>query len=38
MNQRVRELSGGKQVPVIERPRGVRSFPLAKPQAAPAAK
>jgi WD40 repeat protein len=31
LNQRVRELSGGKQVPVIERPRGVRSFPLAKP-------
>jgi hypothetical protein len=38
MNQRVRELSGGKQVPVIERPRGVRSFPLAKPKTpAPAA-
>jgi hypothetical protein len=32
MNERVRELSGGKQVPVIERPRGVRSFPLAKPR------
>ena len=32
MNQRVLELSGGKQMPVIERPRGVRSFPLAKPQ------
>ena len=31
INQRVRELSGGQQVPVIERPRGVRSFPLAKP-------
>ncbi len=37
LTQRVRELSGGKQVPVIERPRGVRSFPLAKPPtAAPA--
>ena len=33
LNQRVRELSGGKQVPVIERPRGLRSFPLAKPPA-----
>lgn len=35
LKQRVRELSGGKQVPIIERPRGVRSFPLAKPQTAP---
>ena len=34
ISQRVQELSGGKQAPVIERPRGVRSFPLAKPQAA----
>lgn len=33
VNQRVRELSGGKQMPVIERPRGMRSFPLAKPPA-----
>jgi hypothetical protein len=33
VNQRVQELTGGKQMPVIERPRGVRSFPLAKPQA-----
>jgi WD40 repeat protein len=33
VNQRVQELTGGKQMPVIERPRGVRSFPLAKPPA-----
>jgi hypothetical protein len=28
----VRELSGGKQSPVIERPRGMRSFPIAQPE------
>lgn len=33
VNQRVQELTAGKQMPVIERPRGVRSFPLAKPPA-----
>lgn len=32
INQRVRELTGGKQNSVIERPRAVRSFPLAKPE------
>jgi WD40 repeat protein len=31
VNQRALELSGGRQMPVIERPRGVRSFPIAKP-------
>jgi hypothetical protein len=31
INQRVRELTGGKQSSVVERPPGVRSFPLAKP-------
>lgn len=31
VNERVRELTGGQQVPVIERPRGVRTFILAKP-------
>jgi hypothetical protein len=31
VHDRVRELSGGKQSPVIESPRGVRSFPLAQP-------
>jgi WD40 repeat protein len=33
LQQRVKELSKGQQAPVIERPRGVRSFPLAKPPA-----
>jgi hypothetical protein len=32
VNQRVRELSGGKQMPIVERPRGVRTFPLTKPE------
>jgi hypothetical protein len=32
INQRVRELTGGKQNSVIERPSDVRSFPVAKPQ------
>jgi WD40 repeat protein len=31
INQRVRELTGGKQSSVIERPPGVRSFPITKP-------
>ena len=31
VGQRVRELTGGKQSPVVEAPRGIRSFPLAKP-------
>jgi hypothetical protein len=31
INQRVRELTAGKQSSVIERPPGVRSFPIAKP-------
>ncbi len=31
MNQRVPQLSGSKQRPISERPRGVRSFPLAQP-------
>lgn len=35
VSERVRELSGGKQVPVVERPRGVRTFPLARPAAPP---
>ncbi len=30
LNERVRALTGGKQTPTIERPRGVRSFPLSK--------
>jgi hypothetical protein len=29
--ERVRSLSGGTQIPTAERPRGVRSFPLARP-------
>jgi WD40 repeat protein len=33
VQQRVQELSKGQQFPVIERPRGMRSFPLAKPPA-----
>jgi WD40 repeat protein len=32
LQQRVQELSGGKQVPLVERPAGVESFPLAKPK------
>jgi WD40 repeat protein len=31
VNDRVRELSAGKQSPIIERPHGVKSFPLARP-------
>jgi len=36
LQQRVPGLTGGKQTPLIERPRGVRSFPLAKPGGQPA--
>jgi hypothetical protein len=32
MSGRVRELSGNKQSSIIERPRGVPSFPLTKPK------
>jgi hypothetical protein len=35
LQQRVQGLTGGKQTPLIERPRGVRSFPLAKPGGPP---
>ncbi len=38
MSERVRALSGGKQTPTIQRPRGVRSFRLSKPAAPPAGK
>ncbi len=38
INQRVRELSGGKQNSVVERPADVRSFPIAKPKLAAPAK
>jgi len=31
VNDRVRELSAGKQTPIIERPHGMRSFPLVQP-------
>ncbi len=33
VSERVRVLSGGKQTPTVERPHGVRSFPLARPGA-----
>lgn len=33
MSERVRLLSGGKQAPTIQRPRGMRSFPLVAPAA-----
>lgn len=32
VQQRVQELSKGQQFPLIERPAGVESFPLAKPK------
>jgi hypothetical protein len=35
VGQRVRELSGGKQTSVSEKPLGVRSFPLAQPPLVP---
>jgi WD40 repeat protein len=38
INQRVRELSGGKENSVIERPVNVRSFPIAKPELSAPAK
>lgn len=37
VNERVRELSGGKQTPIIERPHAMRSFPLARPSSSQSA-